>query len=186
LAHPAVHAWADDDRPLRLVAQTVAREDPDPKAVACYGLLTRAWDRAQQRREEMWLRFVEGRPVSAVTIDFLSWCAQQAQIQGKRAVLLVWDNASWHDAQIVQNWLRAHTHAVKRTGVGVRLLVCPLPVKSPWLNPIEPTWLHGKRKVLEPDHLLAAAALVARVCSVFDCPHAPHLLSPPRPSKKAA
>ena len=186
MAHPAVHAWADDDRPLRLVAQTVAREDPDPKAVACYGLLTRAWDRAQQRREEMWLRFVEGRPVSAVTIDFLSWCAQQAQIQGKRAVLLVWDNASWHDAQIVQNWLRAHNHAVKRTGVGVRLLVCPLPVKSPWLNPIEPTWLHGKRKVLAPNHLLSAAALVARVCSVFDCPHAPHLLSPPRPSKKAA
>jgi len=75
LAHPALHAWVDDDRPLRLVEQTVARDDPDPKDVACYGLLMRAWDKAPQRREEMWLRFVDGRPVSAVTIEFLSWCA---------------------------------------------------------------------------------------------------------------
>jgi hypothetical protein len=24
-------------------------------------------------------------------------------------------------------------------------------MKSPWLNPIEPKWVHGKRKVVEPD-----------------------------------
>jgi len=71
----------------------------------------------------------------------------------------------------------------------VRLLVCPLPVKSPWLNPIEPKWLHGKRKVLEPDRLLSAADLVERVCAVFDCPHEPHLIQPKKEtstSKKAA
>jgi hypothetical protein len=28
--------------------------------------------------------------------------------------------------------------------------VCRLPVKSPWLNPIEPRWLHGKRAIVEP------------------------------------
>ena len=41
LAHPALHAWATPDRPLRLVAQAVAKDDPDPKALACYGLLVR-------------------------------------------------------------------------------------------------------------------------------------------------
>ena len=189
LAHPALHAWADDDRPLRLVEQTVARDDPDPKAVACYGLLTRTWSAQGDRRDAMWLRFVDGRPVSAVTIDFLTWCAGQAQLQGKRAVLLVWDKASWHDSQIVKGWLRAHNQQVKHTGQGVRLLVCPLPVKSPWLNPIEPKWLHSKRKVLEPDRLLSAADLVERVCAVFDCPHEPHLIQPKKvtsTSKKAA
>ena len=35
LAHPALHAWQDDAHPLRLIEQTVARDDPDPKAVAC-------------------------------------------------------------------------------------------------------------------------------------------------------
>ena len=178
LAHPALHAWQDDDQPLRLVEQTVARDDPEPKALACYGLLARCWDTSARRSEEMWLRFVDGRPVSAVTIDFLRWCAQQAQARGKRAALLIWDNASWHDSRIVHAWLRQHNHHVKQTGQGVRLIACALPSKSPWLNPIEPKWLHGKRKVVEPDRLLSAAELADRVCAVYDCPHEPHLVTP--------
>ena len=35
LAQPPLHAWADADQPLRLVEQTVAKDDPDPKALAC-------------------------------------------------------------------------------------------------------------------------------------------------------
>ncbi len=35
VARLALHAWQDDDRALRLVAQTVARDDPEPKALAC-------------------------------------------------------------------------------------------------------------------------------------------------------
>jgi len=186
LAHPALYAWQEDDQPLRLIEQTVARDDPDPKALACYGLLARCWDTAGQRHEDLWLRFVEGRPVSAVTIDFLLWCATRAQERGKHAVLLIWDNASWHDSQIVRSWVRRHNRAVKQGGHGVRLLVCYLPTKSPWLNPIEPKWLHGKRKVLEPARLLSAAEVVARVCAVYGCPHEPHLVTPPTTTKKAA
>ena len=136
----------------------------------------------------MWLRFVDGRPVSAVTIDFLCWCAQQARAQGKRAVLLVWDNASWHDSQIVRLWLRAHNRQVKQTGTGVRLLACALPIKSPWLNPIEPKWLHSKKRVVEPTRLLSGGELAERVCAAFACPHHPHLLAPQKvvPLKVAA
>ena len=39
----------------------------------------------------------------------------------------------------------------------MRIVPCPLPIKSPWLNPIEPKWVHSKRKVVEPDRLLSAA-----------------------------
>src|SRR5919204_5952113 len=123
LARPALHAWQDEDHPLRLVEQTVARDDA-PKALACYGLLARSWDVDQRRSEELWLRFVDGPPVSAVTIDFLSWCAAHALRRGKRAVLLVWDNASWHDSQIVRSWVRTHNRQVKLAGQGVRLIVC--------------------------------------------------------------
>ena len=186
LAHPALHAWQDDTHPLRLVEQTVARDDPDPQAVACYGLLARCWDQPEARREELWLRFVDGRPVSAVTIDFLAWCAARAQERGKRAVLVIWDNASWHDSQIVRTWVRQHNRQVKRAGQGVRLISALLPSKSPWLNPIEPKWLHGKRKVMEPDRLLASAELVERVCAVYGCPHEPHLVTPPKATKRAA
>jgi hypothetical protein len=106
-----------------------------------------------------------------------------------RAWLLVWDNASWHISQAVRAWLRTHNRQVKQQGHGVRILSCYLPSKSPWLNPIEPKWLHGKRKVLEPDRLLAAADLAERVCAVYGCPHEPHLIQPKketRTSKKAA
>jgi hypothetical protein len=50
-----------------------------------------------------------------------------------------------------------------------------LPIKSPWLNAIEPKWVHGKRRVMEPARLLPAAELIERVCSAFDCPHHAHL-----------
>src|SRR4051812_11180310 len=83
LARPTLHTWQDDERPLHLVEQTVARDDPDLKALACYGLLARCWDASALRSEEMWLRFIDGRPVSAVTIAFLRWCAAQAQARHK-------------------------------------------------------------------------------------------------------
>ena len=189
LAHPTLYTWQDGDHPWRLIEQTVARDDPDPKALACYGLLTRCWDTNHQRSEELWLRFVEGRPVSAVTIAFLSWCAARAQERGKRAVLLVWDNASWHDSQIVRQWVRQHNRQVKQAGQGVRLLTCYLPTKSPWLNPIEPKWLAGKKRVAEPARLLSAPELAERVCAAFGCDREPHLIQPPptnHKSKKAA
>jgi transposase len=185
LARPDLFAWQDDRQPLRLVEQTVARADPDPKALACYGLLARSWQQDGQRTEAMWLRFVDGRPVSAVTIAFLGWCAAQAAALGKRAVLLVWDNASWHESQIVRRWLREHNRQVKQAGQGVRLIASFLPVKSPWLNPIEPKWLHGKKRVAEPDRLLSATELADRVCATYGCPHHPHLIQPPPTAAKA-
>jgi hypothetical protein len=185
LARPALYSWQDDAQPIRLVEQTVARSDPDPKALACYGLLARYWDERHRWTEAMWLRFVEGRPVSAVTVHFLTWCAEQAAALGKRAVLLIWDNASWHESQTVRTWLRAHNRQVKQTAQGVQLLVSFLPVKSPWLNPIEPKWLHGKKRVAEPARLLSAAELADRVCATYACPHYPHLVSPP-PTRKGS
>ena len=52
----------------------------------------------------------------------------------------------------------------------LRLLAFLLPKKSPWLNPIEPLWLHAKRKIVEPGRKLAKAEIIQRVCAVFDNP----------------
>ena len=41
LAHPNLFAWTPEDRPLRLIEQTIGKNDPDPKALACYGILLR-------------------------------------------------------------------------------------------------------------------------------------------------
>ena len=177
MAQPACHAWADD-QPLRLVEQTVAKDDPDPKALACYGIMVRTWTETGQRQQESWLRCVDGRPLSALTTQVLDWCCAKLQASGKTALLLVWDNASWHGSAKVRTWIRAHNQQVKQTGVGVRIVTCPVPIKSPWLNPIEPSWVHGKRKVAEADRLLSADEMAARLHAVFACPREPHLRIP--------
>jgi transposase len=179
-AQPTLSAWAADDRPPRLVERAVAKDDRDPKAIACYGLLVRWADAkaAGGRREEAWLRFVDGRPVSALTTDYLAWCCQRLAAGGTVALLVVWDNAAWHVSAAVREWIRAHNRAVKRGEAAVRIITCCLPVKSPWLNPIEPKWAHGKRRIAEPARLLPAAELIDRVCSAFACDHEPHLALP--------
>jgi hypothetical protein len=58
----------------------------------------------------------------------------------------------------------------KRNGKGVRLIVCRLPVKSPWLNAIEPKWIHAKRAIVEPQRKLSVQELKTRVCDYFECP----------------
>lgn len=166
-----MHTWTEPDRPLRLVEQAVARDDPDPKALACYGLL-------RPDTGGVWLRFVDGRPLSDITIQFLAWVANRLAQEGKKALLLVWDNAPWHVSSKVRQWLRAHNRAVKHSGKGVRIISCLLPTKSPWLNNIEPHWAHGKRNVVEPDRLLPARELADRVCDYFGCPHEEHLAIP--------
>jgi hypothetical protein len=66
--------------------------------------------------------------------------------------------------------MRQHNQRVKRQG-GVRLLPCRLPTKSPWLNPIEPRWVHGKRAIVEPARLLTATEVINRVCDYFEAEH---------------
>ena len=171
LAQPALHAWTPAQQPLRVVEQTVPPTDPDPKALACYGLLVQERTTTGVSQEHVWLRFVADRPVSAVTVAFLTWVCAKVTALGKTALLLVWDNASWHGSQAVRQWLREHNQQVKREGQGIRIVRCPLPIKSPWLNPLEAHWVHGKRAVVEPTRLLTAAELVERVNTHFGCPY---------------
>jgi hypothetical protein len=90
---------------------------------------------------------------------------------GVRGWLLIWDHASWHVSQRVRAWIRAHNRRGKQQGQGVRIVSCYLPVKSPWLNPIEPKWVHGKRAIVEPARLLSAQEVADRVCAHFGCSH---------------
>lgn len=166
LAQPNLNAWAAG-KPLRLVEKQREKDDPEPKALSCYGLLRTDID-------EILLRFVDGRPVSAVTIEYLDWICQQLVVAGKKVLALVWDNATWHVSQLVRNWIRQHNSRVKREG-GVRILKCFLPIKSPWLNPIEPRWLHGKRAIVEPTRTLSTQELIDRVCKYYKVEHLDHL-----------
>jgi transposase len=177
-AQPNLSAWAEPDQPLRLIEQVKAKDDPDPKALACYGLLLRWLNETGQVEEKVVLRFVDGRPVSDITILFLQWCCHKLVEMNIRVLALIWDNASWHISHKVCAWIRQHNRQVKQRGQGVRILACRLPVKSPWLNPIEPMWIHGKRRVVEPNGALSVHELAERISATFDCTHEEHLSIP--------
>jgi len=170
LEQPNMNAWAEADHPLRLVEKALMKDDQAPKALACYGLLVRCIDAQSEWDETIWLRFVEGNPNSILTEHFLAWCCENLQAVGKSVLVLIWDHASWHISQAVRHWIREHNRQVKRSAQGVRILRCLLPKKSPWLNPIEPMWIHGKRRVMEPVRVLAPHEIAERVCDAFGNP----------------
>jgi hypothetical protein len=167
LAHPGLFAWAAAD-PLRLGANARDPRGGGPEAVACYGLL-------RQDTGGMLLRFCDGRPVSATTEEYLGWACRELAAEGKRVLVLIWDNAAWHVSQRVKRWIARHNRRVAREKKGCRIRVCGLPIKAPWLNPIEPKWVHGKRAVVEPDRKLTADELRDRVHDYYGCPRHPPL-----------
>jgi transposase len=175
LAQPNQPGWTETEATYKLQELTAPTDEPDPKALACDGLLVRPQPRAA---DQMWRRFVTGRPVSVVTIDLLRWCSARMAAQGFTALVLIWDHASWHRSHAVRRWIRLHNQQVKRGASGVRLVGCPRPSTRPWLNPIEPTWVHGKRAVSEADRLLNAGELAARVCADDRCECEAHVVMP--------
>jgi len=109
-----------------------------------------------------------GRPVRAGTTQCLAWLPAWWAAEGKTALLLVWDNASWHVSAAVRAWLKAPNRCGKRDG-GCRVVVWPWPSKSPWLNRIEPKGGHGKRAIAEPDRKLRVEELKHRICTYYAC-----------------
>ena len=162
LAQPDQHRWVDEDDVTRLQELERSKEDSDPQALACYGVLLR---RRPQHADQMLLRFVDGRPVSAVTIDFLVACCQQLASQSVTVLVLIWDNiplAQESDGSRLAAQPQSDGQANWQWGAHSAL---PAALQIPWLNPIEPKWVHGKRKVSEADHILSADELkVAFVC----------------------
>lgn len=173
-----MHTWAEQGKPLRLQefeapkAPKGHEDNSDPKALCCYGLL-------REDTGQMLLRFVDGRPVSHVSTAYLQWVCERLAAEGKRVLVLIWDNASWHISREVREWIRMHNRQVlagRREGKeGVQIIPCLLPTKSPWLNNIEPKWVHGKRAVSEQGSVLSAQQLALRICDYFGADHHEHL-----------
>jgi hypothetical protein len=83
-----------------------------------------------------------------------------------RRIYLVQDNWSIHH----------HADMVATLRQLPRLEPIWLPTSAPWLNPIEPKWVHGKRAIVQPDRLLSAHEVADRAWAYFGCPHEGHLI----------
>jgi len=67
--------------------------------------------------------------------------------RGKRYLVLIWDNASWHNSRTVETWVAQHNVTAVQRGLP-RLFPLPLPTYSPWLNPTEAVINQNKRRTL--------------------------------------
>jgi hypothetical protein len=76
VALPTLSSWAQEGKPLRLIQRSVAKDDPEPRAISCYGLYL-------PQIGDTWLRFVDGRPVSSITNQFLRWSMEKLEEIGK-------------------------------------------------------------------------------------------------------
>ena len=168
LARPTIHAWTEGD-PMKVQLLKADTDDPDPDAIACYGFY-------RYDTRKVILRFAEDRPLADLTIQFLDWVCWSIGKEGKRVLIVVWDDASWHTAEAVALWVREHNQRASGTS-GVKIVICELPVASPWLNNIEPCWKHAKKAILEPDRKLTARETTVRVCEHFECELLPYLKS---------
>ena len=54
--------------------------------------------------------------MSSITTQFLRWCCEKLEAVGKKVLVLIWDNASWHISKEVRRWLGKHN----RRGQGER------------------------------------------------------------------
>ena len=159
IAQPKVRSWTDGP-PLKVQVLKSEDDDPDPDVIACYGFY-------RYDTRKITVRFVEGRPVGDITIQFLEWLCGGAAKEGKKVLVVIWDSPSWHAAEAVAGWVDEQNRRAARGGVRVDL--CELPIASPWLNNIEPCWTHAKKAVMEADRKLTAAEITARVCEHFGC-----------------
>ena len=101
VTQPRLHTWAR--RARRCGWWSRRSRATSPKRWPATGCCGATWTRSG---DAIWLRFVDGRPLSGVTTAFLDWCCAQLAAQGKTAWLLVWDRAPWHESQAVRTWIR--------------------------------------------------------------------------------
>ncbi len=130
------------------------------KTLSCFGAV-------RQDTEQVYLYFSHGQPNSEHMWVFIVALLDIARQAGKKVVVLIWDNASWHKSHRIEQWIRDYNRRAKAEG-DVRLLTHLLPTKSPWLNPIEPRWIHAKRATCEPDGDLPPTELRRRICKHFN------------------
>jgi hypothetical protein len=166
LQRPRMQAWADG-APLKMHVLKPDDSDPDPIAICCYGML-----RADTK--QVMLRFAEDRPISEITAQFLEWVCHELEDAGKKRLIVIWDDASWHASSLVLHKLHDHNDLVWRQG-GVEVIHFELLAGSPWLNDIEHYYRHAKKMIVEPDRKLSAQETVDRVCQHFGCPLLPFL-----------
>ena len=162
---PRLRALSRQGNPQRIPARRRFKKG-DPRSLVVYGAL-----RLSDRSVDVWRS--DGYPNSTWTRAFLNHLLRGATRAGKRWLVVIWDNASFHVSKILKKWMRRYNRWARKHG-RTRIVPYQLPTASPWLNPIEPHWLHCKRAVYAVDHIPTIEEIRHAVDDYFDIRNAQH------------
>ena len=133
---PRLRCFSPSGEPSRMPVHTPAPREKN-QALVLYGAL-------RLPDKQVVVRWSDAQPASQPTWTFLKQLV--AQEPKKRWLVIFWDNASFHKSKRLMQWIREYNQSAGKRGQ-TRLVPYRLPTGSPWLNPIEPHWLHCKRAV---------------------------------------
>jgi transposase len=136
-AMPRLRSHGPRGKRTRIPKREAPKSQPQ-KAVAVYGALTIP-------EKHICIQCVDEQPRSETTWRFLGSLVDYARRNHRRWLVVIWDNAGFHTSKRLTEWIRRHNRAQSGRSDGVRIVPYRLPTRSPWLNPIEPHWLHCKR-----------------------------------------
>ncbi len=157
-------AWARQDPSIMVVYQDESWFSGNAKPVRSYGRPGQprdvSVDKPAHKLKGAWVLYAALEAVSGkVHRHYAPRCNQTQvrqqletllehfQAEGKRVLVVLWDNASWHTAQALRHWYHRYNQKAKREGL-IRLLLVALPSRSPWLNAIEAVFGQAKRHIV--------------------------------------
>lgn len=157
-------AWARQDPSLMVVYQDESWFSGNAKPVRCYGRRGQprdvSVDKPAHKLKGAWVLYAALEAVTGkVHRHYAPRCNQTQvrhqletllehfQAEGKRVLVVLWDNASWHTAQALRHWYHHYNQKAKYEGL-IRLLLVALPSRSPWLNAIEAVFGQAKRHIV--------------------------------------
>lgn len=135
--HPAPQ-WAPQRRPARLPKAKSWPKGQRPESTCLYATMevgmrtvASAWH-ATWNQDETW---------TALERVLTHYAKRHI-----RSLVIFWDNAPWHVAWRLRERVAQHNRQAKTDG-GVHVLLFALPVRSPWLMPLEAVFGQTKRAV---------------------------------------
>jgi DDE superfamily endonuclease len=139
--------WAEVGRPLRIPKDKSWQENERPPSKALYAQMDVERREVRGEWHDTWNQEETWRHLEGVIKEY--------EQRGVRYLVVFWDHGPWHVAKSVRRRVRAHNLEVKRqrreggegAGEGVRVLLFYLPIRSPWLMPLEGVFGQTKRAI---------------------------------------
>lgn len=140
--HPTAQ-WARCRRPVRLPKNKSWRRTERPPSCALYAGMDVVQREVRGEWHPTWNQEETWRHLQGVITAYAA--------AGMRYLVVFWDHGPWHTAASVARHLADYNRMSTEHG-GMRVGLCYLPVKAPWLMPLEPVFGQTKRAVGSQQH----------------------------------